>query len=103
MSCWRRKSRWRPTSVARWPWRTIFSCKQADEIRFSITELVIDFIAPDGRAENLRMKAGPVAQALSYLPIGCIAPPCKRQGFAHTGIACGNVSRSPNVGYGYGG
>src|SRR5258706_8157976 len=49
-SCWRRKLRWRPTSVARWPWRTNISCKQADEIRFSITELVIDFIAPDGRA-----------------------------------------------------
>jgi hypothetical protein len=30
-------------SVARWPWRTDFSC-------------FVDFIAPDGRAENLRMK-----------------------------------------------
>src|SRR3981081_2094865 len=43
---------WRPTSVARWPWRTNFSCQQADEIRFSDTELVIDFIAPDGRPQS---------------------------------------------------
>ena len=41
-SCWRRKLRSIPTSVARWPWRTDFSC-------------LVDFIAPDGRAENLRM------------------------------------------------
>jgi hypothetical protein len=27
-------------------------------MRFSITELVIDFVAPDGRAENLRMNRG---------------------------------------------
>ena len=33
-----------------------FFCQQPDEICISITELVIDFIAPDGRAENLRMK-----------------------------------------------
>jgi hypothetical protein len=26
-----------------------FSCQQADEIRFSTTELVIDLIGPDGR------------------------------------------------------
>jgi hypothetical protein len=32
--------------VARWPWRTNFSCQQADEICFSITEPVIDFIVP---------------------------------------------------------
>src|SRR5258708_38553898 len=56
MSCWHRKLRWRPTSVARWPWRTDFWRQWVDEIRFSITELVIDFIAPDGRAENLRVK-----------------------------------------------
>jgi hypothetical protein len=35
--------RWRPTSVARWPWRTNFWRKRGDEIRFSITELVIVF------------------------------------------------------------
>src|SRR5258707_11683722 len=33
-----------------------FFAQQADEIRFSIAELVIDFITPDGRAENLRVK-----------------------------------------------
>src|SRR5229473_7437354 len=49
-SCWHRKLRWRPTSVARWPWRTDFSCQHAHELRFSNTELVFDFIAPDGRA-----------------------------------------------------
>src|SRR5713226_2604089 len=31
-------------------WRTDFSCQQAHETRFSNTELVFDFIAPDGRA-----------------------------------------------------
>src|SRR5216683_1985055 len=49
-SCWHRKLRWRPMSVARWPWRTDFSCQEAHEIHFSNTELVFDFIAPDGRA-----------------------------------------------------
>jgi len=44
--------------VARWPWRTGSPCQQADRIRFSITELVIDFFAPDGRAENLRINRG---------------------------------------------
>jgi hypothetical protein len=29
-------------------------CQQADEICISITELAIDFVAQDGRAENLR-------------------------------------------------
>jgi hypothetical protein len=36
--------------VARWPWRTNFLCQQADEI-CHFTELVIDFIAPDGGAD----------------------------------------------------
>ena len=40
--------------MARWPWRTNFLCQQADEICISTTELAIDFIAQDGRAENLR-------------------------------------------------
>src|SRR5882762_8778667 len=53
-SCWHRKLRWRPTSVVRWPWRTDFLCQQADEICISITELVIDFIEPDGRAHFAR-------------------------------------------------
>ncbi len=32
--------------------RTDFSCQQAHEIRFSNTELVFDFIAPDGRTST---------------------------------------------------
>jgi len=44
MSCWHRKLRWRPTSVARWPWRTDFSC-------------FVDFIAPDGRTPSGRRRA----------------------------------------------
>src|SRR6267142_7086156 len=43
-SCWHRKLRWRPTNVARWPWRTDFSC-------------FVDFIAPDGRTPPGRRRA----------------------------------------------
>src|SRR5450631_3674315 len=38
MSCWHRKLRWKPTSVARWPWRTNFRCQRVDETRFSIAD-----------------------------------------------------------------
>src|SRR5712664_732231 len=54
-SCWHRKLRWRPTSVVHWPWRTNFLCQQADEICISITELVIDFIAPAERISHARV------------------------------------------------
>ena len=37
-SCWHKKLRWRPTSVARWRWRTDFPFRQVDEICFSILQ-----------------------------------------------------------------
>jgi hypothetical protein len=36
--CWHKKLRWRPTSVARWPWRTDFLFQQVDEICLSILQ-----------------------------------------------------------------
>jgi hypothetical protein len=44
-SCWRRKLRWRPTSVARWPWRTDFQCRclagarRGRLVRYSVADL----------------------------------------------------------------
>jgi hypothetical protein len=49
-SCWHKKLRWRPTSVARWPWPTTLPRKRTDEC--STTELAIDFIAPAVRTRG---------------------------------------------------
>src|SRR5450631_4167294 len=45
---WHRKLRWKPTSVARWPWRTNFRCPRVDGTRFSIAECVFPQGMPSG-------------------------------------------------------